>query len=426
MKFANEADTQAEIERVRAGGVVGESGRVRDLFDFLAEQSAKGVSPKHADIGKAVFWKGPNPAPDDDSVVRVYVHRLRKRLEMHYLRTGARKGVELTIPRGGYKLVGVHHKGAPGRANDAALGAEDIEDDVADAGFWQRVPRWAYALAIAIVLVGINLAVLTLSGPQPQTNPFERSQFWADMLKSERPLTVVVGDYYVFGEYENRTSLKRFIHDPLVSSKDEMVQRYMGRSSDFDKYADISTQYLPSSAASVLADLAPLLNSRKPVHVVLASQLTSDRLKTDDVIYVGLLSGLGVLRERVFARSRFVLDPSFDIITDQVTAQTYISEAKLAAPSDTMYRDYGYLATFQGFSGNRILILSGTQDTALLGLSQALSRSQTLTDLDQHAKGADSFEALFEVTGQKNASLQSRALVFHPLGSEQLWETVPK
>ena len=93
----------------------------------------------------------------------------------------------------------------------------------------------------------------------------------------------------------------------------------------------------------------------------------------------------------------------------------------LAAPTDTMYRDYGFVSAFEGLSGNRILVIAGAQDTALLGLAKSLTQLETLETLTVQSNGARDLEALFEVKGQKNVDLQTDLLGWAPLDSENLW-----
>src|SRR5262245_46265514 len=102
---ALDAATLAEIARVRESGVLGASGRLVELFDFLATRSADSGPPKEAEIALAVFGKADSEAMRDDPVARVYIHRLRKRLDDFYLRHGNPSGVRLDIPKGDYRIV---------------------------------------------------------------------------------------------------------------------------------------------------------------------------------------------------------------------------------------------------------------------------------------------------------------------------------
>ncbi|MEO6041520.1 MAG: winged helix-turn-helix domain-containing protein, partial [Croceibacterium sp.] len=72
----------AEVAQLRAVNLPGESGRLRELFDFLADRSAGAGAASQAEIADTVF--GQTDASGDDATVRVYIHRLRKRLDDHY------------------------------------------------------------------------------------------------------------------------------------------------------------------------------------------------------------------------------------------------------------------------------------------------------------------------------------------------------
>ena len=84
-----------EIARVKASGVLGESGRLAELFNFLAERGDDAEAVSQAEIAETVFGQGASES--DDATVRVYIHRLRKRL--------VPTGVKLVTLRGlGYLL----------------------------------------------------------------------------------------------------------------------------------------------------------------------------------------------------------------------------------------------------------------------------------------------------------------------------------
>ena len=161
------------------------------------------------------------------------------------------------------------------------------------------------------------------------------------------------------------------------------------------------------------------------MEVALASDLSPERLKSSDILYVGLLSGLGPLRDPIFTHSRFRIGASYDEFFDRKTQETYTSEAFLATQGDTMYRDFGYFAAFDGPSGNRIAILAGTRDTALMGVAELLTRPAGLKAIGAEARGRSSFETLLEVRGQKNVNLETRILAGDALDSQDIWSSPP-
>jgi hypothetical protein len=414
-------ETAAEVERVRGSGALGMTGRLVELFDYLVSRSAEDRPPKEAEIALAVFGKADADALRDDPVARVYIHRLRKRLDDFYLRQGAPSGVRLDIPKGDYRII---CRPADGKVEEA-VPAETVSEAPAAGPAEPKRRKWLVPLiaAAAVVAVGGNIAAWAVfaGGGQPPHAQLSKTGIWSDIAASGRPLLIVVGDYYMFGEYEKRTELKRFIRDFTINSKEDLVNSQRGNPADFDKYSDVAMQYLPASAAYALADLAPLLHAGRKVQVQLASELTSDRLKSDDIIYVGLLNGMGPLRDPVFAQSKFRFGESYDEIIDSDTGKTYTSEAFVAAPSDQMYRDYGFFSKFKGPSGNNIVILSGSRDTAVMGVAEKMTRMDKLGEIEKSTKGVEDFEMLFEVKGQKHVNLETRPVVSYQLDSSSIW-----
>jgi hypothetical protein len=413
--------TRAEVERVRASGALGAAGRLVELFDYLVARSEEDRPPKEAEIALAVFGKGDTDALRDDPVARVYIHRLRKRLDDFYLRNGMPDGVRLDIPKGDYRIVSVN----PEKAEAVPLAlAQVVETPEVLVQPKVRKLRWGVmAAAFAGLAITANVAAWAMfaNRPAPAAEKLTDASLWSEFASSERPLLIVVGDYYIFGEYEDRLSLKRLIRDFSINSKEDLVHHYRNDPKGFDRYSDVAMQYLPASAAFALADLAPLMRDGRKVQVSLASELTPDRLKSDDIIYVGLLSGMGALRDPVFAQSRFGFGESYDQIVDHNSGKTYTSEAFRAAPSDTMYRDYGFFSTFRGPGGNRIAILSGSRDTAVMGVAESLTRMSSLGEVEKITDGVKDFEMLFEVKGQKHVNLETRPLASYELDSASIW-----
>lgn len=417
-------DCEAEVARIRDGGLLGRAGRLSDLFDYLLQRSLNDDPPKEVEIVSDVFSKGSAPA-SDDAVARVYIHRLRKRLEEIAANADGRAQIRLTIPRGEYRLVAERID---------VIGRADAAENNRQSSALDRLPRWvrgraAFAVgafaACALLLGNIVAWSLLADGDRRASrHTVADSAHWAPVVSGEGDLLLVVGDYYMFGEYEDRLFLKRLIRDFSINSKEDLVESYLTTPEAFDQYGDVALQYLPTSTAFALADLAPVIADRD-VRIALASELTDEQLKENDILYVGLTSGLGKLLGPVFTRSRFELGESFDIIHDTEAGRTYTSEAFLAAPSDAMYRDYGLFKSFLGPAGNQIIVLAGTRDTALMGLSEILVAQPTAQELEEAGARPFEAEALFEVQGHKHINLRARLIAAGPVESAAVWSSAP-
>ena len=96
---------RAHAERIRASGVLGRSPLMQRLFDFLLECSIVGKAPKEIEVAVDAFGKGAEFDVSQDAMVRVYIHKLRRKLEEFYAGPGAGEPVRLSIPKGEYRFA---------------------------------------------------------------------------------------------------------------------------------------------------------------------------------------------------------------------------------------------------------------------------------------------------------------------------------
>jgi len=144
-------------------------------------------------------------------------------------------------------------------------------------------------------------------------------------------------------------------------------------------------------------------------------------LKRSDVLYVGYLSALRLLRDPVFAGSRFRVGETYDELIDSRTGRRYASQEGGPAEGQASQRDLGYFAAFRGPGGNRIVILAGARDVGLMQTAEAATNPAALKGLLAAAGHSDAFEGLFEAEGLRRANLGGRLLVGAPLDAAHIW-----
>jgi TolB-like protein len=122
-------DVRAELDRILASDVFGNSGRLARLLRYVVERTLAGEGDqlKEYVLGLEVFDRGDQYDPRLDSIVRVEARRLRAKLDDYYRNGGAADQVVITIPRGTYAPVfavrpadtasgaGTERRGGPGR-----------------------------------------------------------------------------------------------------------------------------------------------------------------------------------------------------------------------------------------------------------------------------------------------------------------------
>jgi len=398
-------------QRLRARQALGRSDGLNRLFDYLVETSAKGARPKEFEVAAAVFGRSSAFDGAQDASVRVAVHRLRKKLDEFYAGEGRDEPVRLSVPKGEYRVVAVEV--GPVAAEPAA----------------RRKVHWL-AIAAAVVLllnIGAWAAFWTTHSGDSELMSARRSAPWSQLLKAEAPTLLVMGDYYIFGETDERAGVDRLIREYSINSREDLDAWLMDNPTAMGSYRDLDLYYLPVGAASALRSVTPILagGASRPenLRVVMASDLTPEMLKRNNIVYLGYVSGLGVLRGPVFAGSRFRIGDTYDELYDLRTKVTYTSEEGGPSKGEASHRDYGYVAAFKGPEGNRILIIAGVRDTGLMQAAEALASPAQLKALAKAAGKGDSFEALYEAQGIQRSSLSGRLVVAAPRSATNPWST---
>jgi hypothetical protein len=400
-------DIQTLAARLRANHALGRSDVLNRMFDYLAETSTAGRRPKEVEVAAAVFGRDTDFDGALDASVRVAAHRLRKKLDEYYAGPGRDDGVRLGMPRGEYRLVveAVEAAEPPARKPDGR-------------------PRWLIAGAAALVL---NLLAWAgwWAAHRDGYEAVRHTAPWSQLLEHKRPLLVVVGDYYIFGDLNEATGAGRLVREYGINSAADLDAWLMDHPEMVGRYRDLDLFYLPVGAAAalraVMPVLAPRAARRDEVRVITASDLTPEMLKRDDVLYVGYLSGLKLLRDPVFAGSRFRVGETYDELIDTRTGRRYESQEGGPVEGQSSQRDLGYFAAFRGPDGNRIVILAGARDTGLTQTAEAATDRGMLRALLKAADGADAFEGLYEVQGMRRANLGGRLVLGSPLDAARIW-----
>jgi hypothetical protein len=395
---------EQETRRVQASGVLGEA-KMRRLFDYLAARSLAGESPKEITLAIEVFGKGADFDVSQDALVRVYVHKLRRALEEFYAARGGEGITPLHIPRGEYRLTlsAAKPQLKPSRARSFRT-----------VGFTALAAAGGAALALVCVF-----GVLRWRTPPTELDRARANPIWAALLKDDRPLMVVVGDYYLIGETDPSMEVKRLIREYSVNSKNDLENYVRQHPEVADRYMDVGLRYLPTSTAFALRNVMPVLaTGRRHVSLSVMSDVTPAALKSADIVYIGYLSGLGILERLVFSGSRFTIGGSYDELVDTKTKHDYISQTasqNIGLPQSTgkesAYRDYGFFSSFRGPGGNLIVVISGTRDEGVRQTAETFTNSEKLEELGAQADAALPFEALLEVSALDGVNLSGKVLL---------------
>ena len=92
------------VQRIVASPSFHKSGRLRDLLQYITEQTIRGYAHELTEqhIGEAVFHKPTGYSPLEDSSVRVHARQLRLKLHEYFDGMGRNESLIIEIPKGAY------------------------------------------------------------------------------------------------------------------------------------------------------------------------------------------------------------------------------------------------------------------------------------------------------------------------------------
>jgi hypothetical protein len=420
--MATNSNVEILAGRFRAANVMGRSEALRKLLDFLVARSGDSNAPKELEVAAAIFGAGANFDTSQDASVRVYIHRLRQKLDEYYAGAGQNESERLTIPKGvGYRIIAepLVPLAKPVQAAPPARSGASLR-------------HWVIAAVLLLLLVTGATGWLLFWQASHRSDEFaaiRTTPLWNGLLSDSRSITLVVGDYYIFGENTDNAGANRLVREYSINSPNDLDNYLMEHPALAGRYMDLDLYYLPVSAAAALKSIMPILApnaaARDRIHVIQASELTPDMIKRTNIVYIGYLSGLGLLREAVFAGSRFSVGSTYDELIDNEGKHSYVSQEGGPDDPDRKLKDFGYFSTFTGPGGNRIMIIAGTRDIGVMQTAESVTSQDSVGLLTSQSGNSKAYEALYEVEGIKRSNLSGRLLMVSPLHADKIWNSQP-
>ncbi len=160
----------------------------KKLLEYLHEATLAGKGTKEIAIAMEVFAKSASFNTAEDPIVRVHIHKLRKKLQTYYLTEGKDDKLRVEIPKGSYEIK-----------------FETIKPTTA-----LKLPAISKILPIANALLLVILVSTLLyrwqcsnnqTGASHGIEAVDRSSpIWGDLLTNRAPTQIVLGDQFFFLE----------------------------------------------------------------------------------------------------------------------------------------------------------------------------------------------------------------------------------
>lgn len=412
-------ELETHAARIRTSGILARSAHLNRLFEYLYRCHINGKTPKELEIAIEGMGREESFDVTQDAVVRVYVHKLRRKLDEFYAQQGKDLPHRLHLPKGEYRLVLESRESLAANENPTPHIAP-VESGQAEPIQKEHTQTSKINLLLAgtvVILLLINL-LLALQGRTlfSEQTALRDATLWKPLFADDRPILIVAGDYFIFAESDTSGNVKRLVRDFELNSPVELSNHLQLNPEQAEYKFDIGLSYLPTSTAYALNKISPLLNApNKTVQVIVASQLTAEALRNSHIVYIGHLSGLGLLSDAVFDVSGFSVGRGgFDELVDKSTGQTYSNSSGIPGEYTNKGKHLAYLAAFNGPTNNRIITIAGFRDAGLLELTDSITHEASLSALSAK-KPQRNFEAIYQTTGFGQATTPAQLITLKPI-----------
>ena len=405
-------ELQALVQRIINSGVLGRSRTYAEILTYLAECVINGNNPKEMAIAIDVLGRDADFDVGKDSIVRVHIYHLRNKLKAYFDKYGKQEKYLLDIPKGQYILTAIPVDEVPAEAK--GLTGRPLKREAAT--------QWLAAVAILLLLLNLFFQFDQNEPQAESTSAFTTLSPWKNMFDDEAPILILIGDYYIFGELNERGDVIRMIREFDVNSPEELTFLQEMGVAGTEKYFDLNLNYIPSSTAYAVTQIMKiLLQGVNPdrINIKMISEYTTADLANSHIVYLGYLSGLNSLYNLMFAGSELTIGSTYDELSNLETGEYYVSSSGLSGADS--YKDYSMLATFPSSNGHQVTMVAGMRDESLINIAQQVGNETVLTNIQSSLSSSaseNSFEALFEVVGFDNTNFNSELVYIQPRDPE--------
>ncbi len=408
---------RVQLDKVLGSEQLAKSETSRKLLSYLAQRSLRDEAPKETEIAFDVFGKDPSFSGAEHSIVRVSVRTLRQKLAEYYAGTGQTDELRFDIPKGGYRLT-----------------FTQLETPAAPPSVLPpltRQPRssmwkWLAATSLAVLAASVVLNLYLWSRPSapvvasdPQLAIVRKSPLWSDMVASNRPVTVILGDLFMFTQLDAKTGRTLTVRDAGINSSEEL-RALLASNPEFA--TERGQRYVTMVQKTVAVGMASVLRvidrPGRRIEVMAQDDVSADAIRSNDIIYLGPLVRLGPLGSHYALQSRYRYNSEGSTITDVSTGKTFMPEGPLSG----QHVDYALAAKFVGPTGNHIMIFTaGARNAGVLQIVRTVTSADGVQKIASHlhtqANGtqAGSFEALLTVTGYRQTDLATDVVDVTPM-----------
>lgn len=358
-------EKMAVLNRILESETFSNSNVFQDLLSYLVNASINEKSPKEYAIATDVFHKGADFDPGKDTIVRVYIYNLRKKLEHYYTNEGSGERIRIEIPKGHYEINFVTY--------------QKINPNLTKKHFW------GYGLLLILIVSNIFFLYKYVTQPKPEiaAEPKLNSDIiWGDFFAHNTPKQVVLGDHFFFVKdshsRENRIILRR---DDINDETE--FKNYLSQKEERQNWVKLRYPMFSRNSVWPFADILRFLfQNHQTYEINFASNITAIDIKNYDLIFVGSFHTLANFNQ-TFRKSKF----SYKVYPNSLTWFDETRDSLIVKPEEgdpvSYHVDYGIVRKLPGPNNNIIFIFTSFHETGTIGIVELFTNPQSLKKIEE-------------------------------------------
>jgi hypothetical protein len=341
-----------QLERILGSKLFENSKRNQDLLRYLCQTELENKPIKELSIAMDIFSKDESFDPSEDTLVRVSIGNLRKKLENYYYTEGVDDPIKIEIPKGRYNVV--------------------FKTDRAKPNVSLRLPYNRNFLPVIIALISLiiisyllyqNYLMKSRANPVSKKNPI-----WYEFINSDKPNAFIVGDYFFMSEKHETDPRRIFIRDPRVNSRAEYDLK---NASFYRDWRPLEFSYFRQSILLSAISIVPILRmNNQNVQIIQSSDLKWNDFSHSNMVYAGTIKSLNEL-EKLLPNFNIRIEKDSVYQIQRLSDEGEVAEVYALPRLNPKFvsTDYTYIGKIKGPGGHPVMIITSGDE---VGLSTAV------------------------------------------------------
>jgi len=384
------------------------------LLTYLVECELNSKTPNEFSIAIDIFGKDSSFNPNEDTLVRVSVYNLRKKLERYYQNMGKRTKLRVKIPKGHYEVKFFNFQ------------KESYRDRL-------KSPYLALG-SIIIVLIAIIIYLISVFPKVDKVRniPSENNMLsilFSEFTNSVKPKLVTLGDDFIyysdFSEFKT-TSIRKMYRNSNINSE-EQFEKFKSEDPSKENFKKLPFSFFNQAAVWPLPYLVNLLDDFKTEYIIKGTTaLNSNDLKAHDIIFLGSYWTLGILEQIIDDLGigyNIIGKEEFSLKSSNLKESSIVYERTGVPAFDHI--DYCTFIKIPGPNNNIIYLFVSFYATGSVGAVKYLTNEADLNELSDKFKSQfsqipDYYLIVFKSNGYNREVLSTELLHIKEIKKETI------